>query len=144
MAILIAILIAVPVTVSALHQNTQPKENSTIVQQNQSEPAKPETTAPSSDDAVTGDIEEQAKTDVQATVTNTGGQSQTELNVNNQSIPIPANGTVHEVVRSSDGGTTSVNVSSNSTSEGSGTTKSKTKIKVKSSTSTDMDFSSSD
>lgn len=66
---------------------------------------------------------------------------QTSVRIDGQSVPVPADGSTHQVIQN-DNGKTTVDINVNSNSSGTSSTRSSTKINLKSSSSSDVDIRS--
>jgi cytoskeletal protein RodZ len=67
--------------------------------------------------------------------------SQIDVEVNGQAIPVPENGSTHQVIQN-DGGKTTVDINANSSTSGSSKSSSSTDVKVRSSSSSDINIKS--
>jgi hypothetical protein len=70
-----------------------------------------------------------------------GNSPQTSVRIDGQSVPVPAEGSTHQVIQN-DNGKTTVDINVNSNSSGTSSTRSSTKINLKSSSSSDVDIRS--
>lgn len=77
-------------------------------------------------------------TDVSSSTSSTNGTS-TNVTVNGQNVPVPTNGAIHKTVRTSNGGTATVDIQSQSnTSDSKGNSHSFQSVQVSGDTSTDI------
>lgn len=70
-----------------------------------------------------------------------GNSPQTSVRIDGQSVPVPTDGSTHQVIQN-DNGKTTVDINVNSNSSGTSSTRSSTKINLKSSSSSDVDIRS--